>query len=132
MPDAASHWTLPRIAGFAAAADVLLTGRTFDGREAVQLGLASRCLPAGEVLAAAMEIASDIATNTAPLSVAFAKRVLWEGLTRTAGEVEQLETALHHVLMGRHDAQEGVVAFLEGRAPQWRSRVSEDWDWPEA
>ena len=68
LPDAYSHWTLPRIAGLAAAADVLLTGRTFDGREAKDLGIANRCLPADEVLPAALDVAHDIAVNVAPLS----------------------------------------------------------------
>src|SRR3954454_22847392 len=60
IPDACSHWVLPRVAGLANAADVLLTGRLFDGAEAVALGLAGRALPAGEVLPAALAIAHDI------------------------------------------------------------------------
>src|SRR5262249_17141648 len=48
VPDAYSHWTLPRIAGLARAADVLLTGRMFSGDEALELGIASRVLPAAE------------------------------------------------------------------------------------
>jgi enoyl-CoA hydratase/carnithine racemase len=131
IPDAYSHWTLARIAGVANAADILLTGRMFDGPEAVRLGIASRSLPNGEVLPAAMEIARDIAVNTAPLSVALSKRLLWESLTRSAPEVERLETELHHVVMGRPDATEGVVAFLERRPPEWEGRVTRDWpEWP--
>jgi enoyl-CoA hydratase/carnithine racemase len=132
MPDAYSHWTLPRLVGVARAADLLLTGRTFDGVEAEQLGIASRALPAGEVLPAAQAIARDIATNTAPLSVAVAKRLLWESGTLTPAQVERKETALHRVLMGRADAVEGVMAYLEKRDPRWTLSVAEDWpDWPE-
>jgi enoyl-CoA hydratase/carnithine racemase len=127
MPDAYAHWTLPRIAGFAAAADVLLTGRTFDGREAVELGLAGRCLPADEVLPAALAIARDIAVNVAPLSAALTKKVLWQAMHLSVEEVGRLETEHHHHLMGRADAREGAVAFLERRPPKWQSRVSEDW-----
>src|SRR6266581_1876775 len=54
LPDAHSHWTVPRAVGFARAADLFLTGRTFTGREAVELGLASRALPADDVLPAAL------------------------------------------------------------------------------
>ena len=78
LPDAHSHWTVPRTIGWARTAELFLTGRTFTGEEAAAMGLASRALPAGEVLAAATEMARDIAVNTAPLSVALSKRLLWE------------------------------------------------------
>jgi enoyl-CoA hydratase/carnithine racemase len=132
MPDAYAHWTLPRIVGIARAADLLLTGRRFSGEEAVALGIANRVLPAAEVLPAALEIARDIARHTAPLSVAIAKRLLWESGELTPAQVERKETALHRVLMGREDAREGVMAWLERRDPKWTSRISKDWpDWPE-
>jgi enoyl-CoA hydratase/carnithine racemase len=131
LPDAYSHWTLPRIAGLAAAAEVLLTGRTFDGEEARSLGLATRCLPADEVLPAAIELARDIAVNVAPLSAALSKRLLWQAMDLGPGEVGRLETELHRVLMGRPDAVEGVMAFLEHRDPRWALQVPADWpDWP--
>jgi enoyl-CoA hydratase/carnithine racemase len=127
MPDAFSHWTLPRLVGFAAAADVLLTGRTFDGAEALRLGIASRCLPAEDVLPAAMEVARDIAAHAAPVSAALTKRLLWQGLDLGADEVGRLETEYHHHLMAAPDAREGPLAFLERRAPDWQGRVSRDW-----
>ena len=46
MPDACSHWTLPRLVGLERAADLLLTGRKIKGAEAVEMGIASRALPA--------------------------------------------------------------------------------------
>ena len=58
LPDAQSHWTVPRSIGFARATDLLLTGRTFTGEEAAALGLVSRALPAADVLPAAHEIAA--------------------------------------------------------------------------
>lgn len=131
MPDAYSHWTLPRIVGISRAAELLLTGRTFRGDEAAELGLASRVLPAEEVLPAALELARDIAVNTAPLSVAIAKRLLWESPTLTRADVGRKETELHHHLMGRADALEGVMAYLERRPPRWKLSVNHDWpDWP--
>jgi len=132
MPDAYSNWTLVRIAGMAVAADVLLTGRLFDGHEALRLGIASRCLPNDEVLPAALEVARDIATGTAPLSVAVTKRLLWESLELGPDEVGQRETELHLHLMGRPDSREGVLAFVERRDPVWTGRVSEEFPpWPE-
>jgi enoyl-CoA hydratase/carnithine racemase len=131
MGDGYSHWTLPRLVGMEAAADILLTGRTFDGHEAQALGLTTRVLPNDEVLPAALELARDIATNTAPLSVAASKALLWATWTRDAEHVERDETNLHHVLMGHPDAREGVMAFLERRDPQWAGSVTNDFpeDW---
>ena len=131
MPDSYSHWTLPRIVGMERAAYLMLTGRKVSGEEAVELGIALKSLPADEVLPAALDIARDIAVNTAPLSVAVAKRLLWESMTLTRGEVGHLETELHHHLMGRADAIEGVMAWLERRTPQWKLSVNDDWpEWP--
>jgi enoyl-CoA hydratase/carnithine racemase len=129
IPDCMSHWTLPRIAGAAVAAEMLLTGRTFDGAEAVASGIASRAVPAAEVLDRAMDIARDIAVNVAPMSAALSKRLLWESLTNgySARQVAWLETQLHHRVMGTDDAREGVTAFLDRRAPRWNGSVSRDW-----
>ena len=131
MGDGYSHWTLPRIAGFSGAAEILLTGRMFDGHEAKDLGVCSRVLPNDEVLPAALALARDIAVSTAPLSVAVSKSLLWSTWERDAEQVERDETRLHHVLMAHPDAREGVMAFLEKRDPQWQGRVSEEFpeDW---
>lgn len=127
LPDAYSHWTLPRIAGLANAADLLLTGRTFNGDEALALGVANKVVPADEVLPTAVAMARDIAASSAPLSVALSKRLLWEGLTMGPEEVGRLETEMHHHVMGSPDAREGVEAFLARRPPQWTSSPTTDW-----
>jgi enoyl-CoA hydratase/carnithine racemase len=123
MGDAYSHWTLPRIVGQSAAAEILLTGRTFDGHEAKELGVCSRVLPADEVLPAALALAGDVAANTAPRSVAASKGLLWSTWGLSPTEIERRETALHHELMNHADAGEGVLAYLEKRTPQWTGRV---------
>ena len=123
MGDGFSHWTLPRIAGLAGAAEILLTGRMFDGHEAKDLGVCNRVLPNDEVLPAALELARDIAANTAPLSVAYSKQLLWDTWHLSPDEVEARETDAHHHLMGHPDAREGVVAFLEKRPPRWQGQL---------
>jgi len=132
LPDAYAHWTLPRIVGLTRAAELLLSGRKFDGDEALAMGLASRVLSAGEVLPAALDFARDIAVHTAPLSVAVTKRLLWESPLLGPDDVERKETALHHLLMGQPDALEGVMAYLERREPRWSGSVSAGWPkkWP--
>jgi enoyl-CoA hydratase/carnithine racemase len=127
IPDAHSHWTVRRAIGFARTAELFLTGRHVLGEEAAAIGLASRALPAPDVLPAAREIARDIATNCAPLSVALSKRLLWESRGLPRDEVGRRETAYHHLIMGRPDALEGVMAFLERRSPRWTLAVPRDW-----
>jgi enoyl-CoA hydratase/carnithine racemase len=126
MGDGYSHWTLPRIAGMSGAAEILLTGRTFDGHEALAFGVCSRTLPSEEVLPAALELARDVAVHAAPLSVAVSKQLLWESWDRSADQVEQRETELHHFLMGRPDAREGVESFHLRRPPRWQGSVARD------
>jgi enoyl-CoA hydratase/carnithine racemase len=121
--DAAVHFTLTRSVGLAVAAEVLLTGRTFSGAEAAQRGIATRALPAAEVLPAAMAMAREVAQLANPASVALSKRLLWADLT--ADEVAAEETAAHLILMNGPDAAEGAAAWREKRAPQWRSTADD-------
>ena len=129
MPDCMSHWTLAHLTNLGVAAEVLLTGRTFNGAEAAAFGIANKALPAAQVLDHAMEMARDIATNVAPMSAALCKRLLWDTAINgyTPRQVAALETQLHHRVMGSDDAREGVSAFLERRPPRFSSRLSADW-----
>jgi enoyl-CoA hydratase/carnithine racemase len=130
IPDCAAHWTLAHLTNLGVAAEVLLTGRTFSAAEAVGWGIANRALPAANVLAHAIGIARDIATNVAPMSAALCKRLLWDTAINgyTPRQVASLETELHHRVMGTEDAREGVTAFMERRAPQFSARLSTDWN----
>src|SRR5438445_7293585 len=83
MPDADLLWSLPRVIGYSRAMDLLLTGRIFLGREAYDLGLVSRVVPAADVLKVALEIAQDIADNVAPVSAAITKIVGKRALEET-------------------------------------------------
>jgi enoyl-CoA hydratase/carnithine racemase len=129
IPDCMAHWTLAHLTNVGVAAEVLLTGRTFSGAEAVAWGIANRALPAGDVLDRAMDVARDIATNVAPMSAALSKRLLWDTAINgyTPRQVASLETTLHHRVMGTDDAREGVDAFLERRAPRFSAKLSADW-----
>jgi enoyl-CoA hydratase/carnithine racemase len=120
--DAYSHWLLPRLVGIANAAEILLTGATFDGNRAVELGLGSRVLEADEVLPAALAVARDIAENAAPMSVAASKRLLWDSFDLDRAAVGDRETEIHLAVMGHDDAKEGVRAFMAGRPPKWTGR----------
>ncbi|ONM47653.1 enoyl-CoA hydratase/isomerase family protein [Nocardia donostiensis] len=127
LADGYVHWTLPRLAGLANAADILLTGRTFDGAEAAAMGLANACLPGPEVLPTALAVAHDIANGSAPLSAALSKRLLWEGVGMESAMVGQLETELNHHIAKGIDSGEAMAAFRERRNPNWSGSVSEEW-----
>jgi enoyl-CoA hydratase/carnithine racemase len=125
IPELASHVIVPRVVGLSRAADLLLSGRMISGREAAELGLASRALPRDEVLPAALAHAREFRA-AAPASVALSKRLLWEGLGLTAPEMMKRENRLFVWAGGQPDAREGVLAFLEKREPAWKLRPSVD------
>ncbi len=127
MPDARSHWTLPRIVGHARAAEILLTGRQFSGVDAERWGLANEAHDGDQVLPRAIEIARDIAVFTAPVSVGVSKRLLWMDPQPDGSTIDRLETDLHLHLMGAPDSQEGVHAFLDKREPRWSMTLTDDW-----
>lgn len=126
IPELASHAIVARVAGFSNAADLLLSGRVIRGREAAELGLASRALPASEVLPAAREHALEIARNAAPMSVALSKRLLWESFAASVPELRRREDRLFAWIASQPDAKEGVVSFLEKRPPKWSLSASRD------
>lgn len=127
IPEAGAHWFLPRLIGASLAADLLLTGRRFSGQDAYRMGLASRAVPADQVLSQAMEIANDIATNVSPLSAAVVKRLLWEfaDLGDPAVALAK-ENRLLEWLGRMPDLQAGVAAAMEKRAPEWKSSKHEN------
>lgn len=127
IPDADLLWSLPRLIGYARAIDLLLTGRIFPGREAAEIGLASRALPAEEVLPAAVAAAHDIAANVAPVSAAITKLVARAFLQETdQAAALELERKLFRWAGQHADAPEGVNAFKEKRAPQWTLSKTRD------
>jgi enoyl-CoA hydratase/carnithine racemase len=111
--------------------------KTFSGgstaigtREDAGRGLVNRSVPNEEVLPTTMALAHDIATNTAPVSAALTKRVLWELLTEPArGPAAKRQGAMFAWTGRQADAKEGVMAFLERREPQWK--LSKTGDYPE-
>lgn len=126
LPDLHSHWTLPRIVGHARATELILTGRMFRGSDALEWGLATEALPAEQVLPRALELAHEIATHTAPISVGASKRLLWMHVP-SPDRVNELERDIHLHLMGSADSREGVMAYMEKRDPEWSLTLSEDW-----
>jgi enoyl-CoA hydratase/carnithine racemase len=132
LAELASHVILPRLVGIERAADLLLSGRTILGSEAARIGLARDAVDRDEVLPVALEWSRDVAANTAPVSVALSKRLLWEGLTSAPFDMLRREQELIPWMCNQPDAVEGVAAFLDKRAPRWSLRATRDLPlWPE-
>ena len=122
IPEFTSHYVVQRLAGFAAAADVLLSGRMLLGQELADLGIANESLPKDKVLPRAMEKARDY-VNTAPVSVAITKRLLWESMDLDYTALRDKEDKLFAWAGNQADAREGIESFLEKRSPSWKTDV---------
>ena len=139
VPEACSSWFLPRIVGISQAMEWVSTGRVFDASEALRGGLVrSVHTSPEEVLDAARALAREIADNTAPVSVALGRRLLWRMLG--ASHPMDAHRADSRAMFARGqsaDAAEGVTSFLEKRPAAFPDRVSDglpdvfpDWDTP--
>ena len=131
LPEIASHAILPRLVGMSNALDLLMSGRTFLGREAAELGVVSKAVPASEVVPLAIARARDMAINAAPVSMALSKRLVWESLEYPLSTIHRREGALFAWTTRQPDSKEGTMAFLEKREPKWSMSVTTDYpDWP--
>ena len=126
VPEAASSWFLPRAVGISRAMEWVATGRVFDAREALEGGLVRSLHPKGELLDAARELAREIADNTAPVSVALGRRMLWDMLGASHPlEAHRADSRAMFARGQSADAREGVTAFLEKRPAEFPDRVSD-------
>jgi enoyl-CoA hydratase/carnithine racemase len=113
--------------GMSAAMDLLLTGRTISAHEALALGLVSRVVPPADLGPTAISIARDIADNTAPVSVALTRKLLWRQLaTLDPIEARSQEDAVFQWITRQPDAPEGIKSFLEKRPPSWTLSAPSD------
>ena len=112
--------TLPELIGLRAAADLILTGRPIGAPEAQLLGLITRVVPDGELAAATDELLGDLQALS-PAVLRMTRRTLWKlhaaDFSKRLSAVERIYLSK---LMKSADAQEGVRAFLEKRAPIWK------------
>ena len=121
LPESGGSWLLPRLIGWARAAEVAFRGMTLSAGEALEMGLVNRVVEPDQLMPVTREIAAEIAAN-APLAVQATKRMMRLGLEET------FEANVHHVflqllpLFQTEDFKEGVQSFLQKRPAQFRGR----------
>ena len=126
VPEACSSWFLPRAVGISRAMEWVATGRVFSAQEALEGGLVRSLHPAGELLDAAHALAREIAENTAPVSVALARRMLWTMLGAEHPMLAHRADSRGMFWRGQSaDATEGVTSFLQKRPARFSDRVSD-------
>ncbi len=132
-PEAASSWFLPRLVGVQTALEWCYTGRVFPAQEALDKGLVRSLHAPEDLLPAAKALAREIADNTAPVSIALTRQLIW----RNAGAAHPMDAHMADSrgiqIRGKMgDAREGVVSFLEKRPAIYPDKVSTDlpdiWD----
>jgi len=127
VPEACSSWFLPRIVGISQAMEWVSTGRVFDASEALAGRLVKAVHAPEELLPAANRLAREIADNTAPVSVALCRQLMWRGLVADHPMEAHMADSRGILLMGQSaDVREGVASFLEKRKPEFRMSVAND------
>jgi len=126
VPEACSSWFLPRLVGISRAMEWVATGRVFGAQEALDGGFVRSLHPGDELLDAARAIAREIAENTAPVSVALARRLMWMMLGAEHPMLAHRADSRAMFARGQSDdAREGITAFLEKRPAAFPDRVSD-------
>jgi enoyl-CoA hydratase len=120
-PGMGATWTLPRLIGPAASAELLYTSRLISGEQAAALCLVSRALAPAEVLPAARELAAEIAA-CAPLAVAGVKRALARSAQASLEDQLSFEADEQSVCFESSDVHEGLAAVRQGREPRFAGR----------
>jgi enoyl-CoA hydratase/carnithine racemase len=115
-------WLLPRLVGFANAADLLFAAATIDAKEALRIGLVSRVIPQAEFEGEVMVYAKRMASEVSPRSLREMKREMWNAQFQSLGSAIEAANADMPASFVSEDFKEGVASFVEKRAPKFTGR----------
>ncbi|WP_460272881.1 enoyl-CoA hydratase [Celeribacter sp. ULVN23_4] len=121
IPGIGGTQRLTRFVGKSKAMEMILTGRFMEAEEAERAGLVSRIVPAKKLIEEALSTAGKIAEKSA-ISVAAAKETVKRSYEMTLCEGIRFERTSFQSLFATEDQKEGMAAFLEKRAPQFRDK----------
>ncbi len=100
------------------AMEMLLLGEMLPAKEAAEFGLVNRVVPAGRVMEEAMALAAKIATKP-PVTVAIGKEAFYRQIEMSLADAYDYAAGVMIENMMHREAEEGIGAFLEKRAPVW-------------
>ena len=121
VPDGGLSWLLVRQLGYRRAFQLSAESERISAGRCVELGLANKAVPADKLGAAAMEWAQQLAKR-APLSLAATKQAMRFAMDSDWASAYQLEAKLQGELLGSEDNREGIEAFFEKRAPEFKGK----------
>lgn len=124
VPEGCSTWFLPRIVGMQQSLKWMLTGDIFDAAEAYQGGLVLEVCAPDTLLPKAYEMAQKIADNTAPVSVALTRQMLYRNSAAEHPDQAHKVESLAVFYTSQQDGKEGVASFLEKRQANFPAKIA--------